>query len=37
LPIPQSGATTLTWDWYDCSTRELVAHLSIPVNMEKRL
>jgi len=37
LPIPQSGATTLTWDWYDCSTHELVAHLAIPVNPKKRL
>lgn len=37
LPIPQSGSTVLTWDWYDCSTHELIAHLSIPLNAERRL
>jgi hypothetical protein len=34
-PSSQKGAFTLTWDWYDCSSGELVAHLSIPVQSAK--
>jgi hypothetical protein len=37
LPVPNEGATLLTWDWYDCATHELVTHLSIPVAVEKKV
>ncbi len=37
LPVPDGGATMLTWGWYDCATHELVAHLSIPVPVEKKV
>jgi hypothetical protein len=37
LPVPNGEATMLTWDWYDCATRELVVHLSISVSVEKKV
>jgi hypothetical protein len=37
LPVPDGGATMLTWGWYDCATHELVAHLSILVPVEKKV
>ena len=35
FPVPDTGSTTLTWDWYDCSTHALVAHLAVPIVVEK--
>ena len=37
LPIPMVGATQLHWGWYDCATRELVAQLSTPIIVPKRV
>jgi len=37
LPVPDVGSTVLTWGWYDCATHELVAHLSMPIPVEKKV
>ena len=37
LPVPDVGFTVLTWGWYDCATHELVAHLSMPIPVEKKV
>ena len=36
LPVPDVGSTVLRWEWYDCTTHELVASLSVPITVEKR-
>jgi hypothetical protein len=35
LPVPDVGSTVLTWEWYDCTTHELIATLSTPIPVEK--
>ena len=35
--LPETGATLLTWDWYDCETQVLMAQLSTPVVVRKRI
>jgi len=37
FPRPPAGAQTLTltWSWYDCLTQELMAHLSVPVDLRR--
>jgi hypothetical protein len=37
LPVPNAGATMLTWSWYDCFTHELVAYLSVQIPIEKKV
>lgn len=37
LPVPHIGSTVLTWGWYDCVTHELVAHLVVPIAVEKKV
>jgi hypothetical protein len=37
FPVPDAGTTMLTWGWYGCGTQELVAHLTIPVVVEKKI
>ena len=36
LGAPATGSQTLTWDWYDCTTQALVAHLTVPVALTPR-
>jgi len=34
-PAARAQKLTLTWSWYDCLTRELMAHLSVPVDTRR--
>ncbi|MBM4256816.1 MAG: hypothetical protein FJ147_13090 [Deltaproteobacteria bacterium] len=36
LPPQDGGTQTLAWDWYDCTTKALVAHLTVPITMDLR-
>jgi hypothetical protein len=36
LPAQAAGTQTLTWDWYDCNTKQLLAHLTVPISLEVR-
>jgi hypothetical protein len=37
LPVPDIGSTVLTWGWYDCVTHALVAHLSLPIAVDRKV
>jgi len=37
LPVPHVGATVLTWGWYDCVTHALMAHLALPIAVDKKV
>jgi len=37
LPVPHVGSTVLTWGWYDCVTHALVAHLSLPIAVDRKV